>query len=169
MVGSAADAAKHVSDNSKKNHVFHFGHLSSIFDESSIYIFAGLRIQNIVGKVRLALRLVSFHWFSGIDLISRFIHALSQSALPWRCFTSQNLSDSVNLSGYSPGDVVYVWVHATAWARNGTSVDASHTLTMSWDNPAQFSAITAVPEPSAYALLLAGLGLLGVMRRRIAA
>lgn len=83
--------------------------------------------------------------------------------------TYQTQSSSVNLSGYAPGDVVYVRVWMQAIAENGTAVDASHTLTMSWDDPSQFAAITAVPEPSAYALFLAGLGLLGVMRRRIAA
>ena len=80
--------------------------------------------------------------------------------------TYQTMSDSLNLSGYAPGDVVYVWVKLTAFARNGTSVDASHTLSMSWDNPSQFSAIAAVPEPTTYAMFLTGLGLLGFMRRR---
>lgn len=81
----------------------------------------------------------------------------------------QTLSDSLSLGGYAPGDVVYVWVAVLAQARDGAAVDASHTLTMSWDNPSQFAAIAAVPEPSAYAMFLAGLGLLGFMRRRITA
>ncbi|MCB5187103.1 PEP-CTERM sorting domain-containing protein [Methylobacillus caricis] len=83
--------------------------------------------------------------------------------------TYQTVSGSLNLGGYAPGEVVYVWVAVEATAINGTSVDASHTLTMSWDNPSQFSAIAAVPEPTAYAMFLAGLGLLGFMRRRTAA
>ena len=70
------------------------------------------------------------------------------------------------------GDSVWVWGLLQTPATNGSIVDA-HTFTTSWDNTADLipAAIASIPEPETYAMLLAGLGVLGfeLKRRRKAA
>ena len=85
-------------------------------------------------------------------------------------FSFGNVSGTV-LSGVSNSTDIHNWQHYTQLVNLGTS--GSSALTFSAAGPSDSFggsldniSVTAVPEPETYALLLAGLGLMGAISRR---
>lgn len=74
--------------------------------------------------------------------------------------------DTLTVTGLTPGELIYVWADLGTTGTRGGFGDAFSTLSMEFQDPTGLSHTAPVPEPEAYALLLAGLGLVGFMARR---
>lgn len=66
----------------------------------------------------------------------------------------------------NPGETIWVDVILQTPAPNGSTVDASHTLITSWDNPANLTPAVSVPEPATLTLIGIGVAGLAASRRR---
>lgn len=63
------------------------------------------------------------------------------------------------------GDAFYIFARLDTSAANGGSAISMNSLGLGFDNNAGLSAASMVPEPSEWAMLLAGLGLMGFAAR----
>ncbi len=78
--------------------------------------------------------------------------------------TSPPIGVTVTLN---PNDTIWVWGLLQTPATNGSNVDAFHTFTTAWDNPANLvpAAIAPIPEPATLSLMAVGLAGIGLARR----
>lgn len=72
--------------------------------------------------------------------------------------TSDSGTIDINLDN---GGAFYIFAYLGTSAGNGGSASAMNSLDLAFDSNAGLSAVSMVPEPSAWAMLLAGLGVLG--------
>jgi PEP-CTERM motif len=121
-------------------------------------------------------------WWSGSSATSRFYVGTNPEG--WRTAitldaknSSREISSSFLIPAQGQAMMVYIYGSLSVFAEGGAVADYSHTARFNWELPEGVTAMSAsgkfmtapVPEPSSYALMLAGLAVLPWARRRLGA
>jgi len=101
----------------------------------------------------------------------------SVTGVPYNTLLDGGQTFNLGLRTFGRNVSVYAYMELEAWARNGGGANFGHTMRFNWDLPPgttftsasgvfSESPAAAVPEPSSWALMIAGFGGAGALMRR---
>ncbi|MDA0824626.1 MAG: VPLPA-CTERM sorting domain-containing protein [Proteobacteria bacterium] len=111
---------------------------------------------------------MKFELIPGIDDLELLADAIDPLGQQLLVIPPDNVSHTVSatleVSGLTPGELIYIWAGLNASGTRGGFGDAFSTLTLAFQDPTGLSHTAPVPLPAAIWFL--GAGVLGVARRR---